>query len=175
MSVDGTTDDGGYGEEPAVPTEEVPRPTGEVFVSPVPHSALVGLMAEPVARSVPIRRSTVLMLVAFVGFGILTLLYPPAPKAVTTITTTNPSGIIPGLVPATTTTTTHPPTATTTPASTTTTAPSTTTTTTGARPSTTTSTSRPTASTTSTTGPSPSTTTTAVRSTTTSPPSTAAP
>ena len=43
---------------------------------PVPHSRLVGLMAVPISRSVPIRRSTVLMLVAFLGFGTLLLPLP---------------------------------------------------------------------------------------------------
>ena len=85
--------------------EDLPRPTDEAYLAPAPQSALVGLMAEPVSRSVPIRRSTVLMVVAFLGFGALTLVYPPAPKAVTTITTTNPNGLIPGILPATTTTT----------------------------------------------------------------------
>ncbi len=85
----------------------MPRPTGEAVLVQPPHSALVGLMAEPLSRSVPVRRSTVLMLVAFLGFGTLTLLYPPAPKPITTITTNNPNGIIPGIL-GTTTTTTHP-------------------------------------------------------------------
>jgi len=104
MTSDESVDDPGPSSDEV---EEPARPTGEVFLAPVPHSALIGLMAEPVSRSIRVRRSTVLMLVAFCGFGTLTLLYPPAARAVTTITTTNPNGIIPGLLPATTTTT-HP-------------------------------------------------------------------
>ena len=104
MSSDGFAEDAD-GAEGA--TEEVPRPTGEVVLAEAPHSALVGLMAEPVSRSIPVRRSTVLMLVAFLGFGTLQVLYPPAAKTVTTITTNNPNGFLPGVLP-TTTTTTHP-------------------------------------------------------------------
>jgi hypothetical protein len=79
---------------------------------PVPHSRLVGLMAEPVSGSVPFRRSTVLMLVAFLGFGTLSYLYPPNGSS------TSPSGSgggVPGyFVPSSTTSTTHPATTTTT-------------------------------------------------------------
>ncbi|HEX7458988.1 MAG TPA: hypothetical protein VF279_00050, partial [Acidimicrobiales bacterium] len=99
---------------------------------PVPHSRLVGLMAVPISRSVPIRRSTVLMLVAFLGFGTLCYLYPPN-STTTSGTPTTGSGGIPGVfVPSsttTTTTTTHPSATTTTPpGGSTTTSPSTTTT-----------------------------------------------
>ena len=104
MSSDESVEDAG---PTADEVEEVPRPTGEAVLVEPPHSALVGLMAEPLSRSVPVRRSTVLMLIAFLGFGTLTLLYPPAPKPITTITTNNPDGIIPGIL-GTTTTTTHP-------------------------------------------------------------------
>ncbi len=133
--------------------EEVPNPTGEVILAKPPHSALVGLMAEPVSRSIPVRRSTVLMLVGFIGFGTLMYLYPPATKTVTTITTNSPDGIIPGLIPATTTTT-HPPTPTTE-----TTVPSTPTTST-TRPFTTSTTSTVGSSASTTTAPSTTTTTT---------------
>jgi hypothetical protein len=105
----GPTSAGEAGPDETHAEEEVPRPTGEVILAPAPHSALVGLMAEPLSRSIRIRRSTVLMLVAFLGFGTLMYLYPPAAKSVTTsITTNSPNGIIPGLLPATTTTTTQP-------------------------------------------------------------------
>lgn len=77
--------------------------------TPIPHSRLVGFMAEPLARTVPFRRSTVLMLVAFLGFGALTWIYPPAgaaPSGGTSVT----SGGVPGIfVPTPTTTTTRPP------------------------------------------------------------------
>ena len=143
----GATSDGRAPDPPADPagdrTDGSP-PTGEVTLARAPRSALVGMMAEPLARSIPVRRSTVLMVVAFLGFGTLTTLYPPAAKTVTTITTTNPNGILPGLLPGSTTTTTTVPPATTT----TTTAPSAPTTTTTAPSATT------------TTGPSPTTTTT---------------
>jgi hypothetical protein len=45
------------------------------------HSALVGFMSVPVHKRLPIRRSTLLMVVAFVGFGTLWYLYPPASSA----------------------------------------------------------------------------------------------
>ena len=144
-----------------------PRPTGEVAEEKVPHSALAGLMAEPVSRSVPVRRSTVLILVAFLGFGTLMYLYPPTTKTFTTYTTNNPSGLPTGLVPApTSTTTTVPPSTTTTtaPSASTTTSSSTTSTTPGV--STTTTTSRPAASTSTTVGST--TTTTRVGTATTS-------
>jgi len=93
-------DDWEASDEPT--TDATPR-----VEEPVPHSRLVGLMAVPISRSVPIRRSTALMLVAFLGFGTLCYLYPPNPSA------TSGSGIpasgtggIPGVfVPSPTTTT----------------------------------------------------------------------
>ncbi len=179
MSGDGPSGDGtdqGDADAADDAAEDLPRPTDEAYLAPAPQSALIGLMAEPVSRSVPIRRSTVLMVVAFLGFGALTLVYPPAPKAVTTITTTNPNGLIPGILPATTTTTTHPAATTTTttepaPSTTTTSHPGTTTTTVG-HPSTTTTSTRPSGSTTTT---HPSTTTTVPARTSTTTPVTAAP
>lgn len=178
MSGDGPSGDGtdqGDADAADDAAEDLPRPTDEAYLAPAPQSALIGLMAEPVSRSVPIRRSTVLMVVAFLGFGALTLVYPPAPKAVTTITTTNPNGLIPGILPATTTTT-HPAATTTTttepaPSTTTTSHPGTTTTTVG-HPSTTTTSTRPSGSTTTT---HPSTTTTVPARTSTTTPVTAAP
>ena len=140
-----------------------PRPTGEVAEAKVPHSALAGLMAEPVSRSVPVRRSTVLMVVAFLGFGTLMYLYPPTTKTFTTYTTNNPNGLPTGLVPApASTTTTVPPSTTTT----TTTAPSASTTTTTSAVATTTTTTTPAASTSTTVGST--TTTTRVGTATTS-------
>jgi hypothetical protein len=162
MSGDSSGEDGdGYpGDDTGTP-DGVP-PSGEVHLTPVPHSSLVGLMAEPISRTVPVRRSTVLMLVFFLGFGTLTYLYPPAGPATTTVTTTTPGGRIPDLIPAPTTTSTHP-------VTTTTVAP---TASTGPEGSTTTSTRGPGA--TSTTRPSGSTTTVPVPSTTTSTPGGAA-
>ncbi len=160
-----TAGDGSHG-DPDDGTDD-PRPTGEVAEAKVPHSALAGLMAEPVSRSVPVRRSTVLMLVAFLGFGTLMYLYPPTTKTFTTYTTNNPNGLPTGLVPApASTTTTAPPSTTTTtaPSASTTTSSSTTSTTSGV--STTTTTSQPSASTSTTVGST--TTTTRVGTATTS-------
>lgn len=134
---------------------------------PVPHSRLVGFMAEPLARQVPFRRSTVLMLVAFLGFGTLCYLYPPTSTTTSTGTSTG-SGGIPGVfVPSATTSTTAPPTTTSTrpvgPGTTTTT-----TTTATTRPTTTTTTtSRPVSSTTTSTTLSGQTTTTTLPAATT--------
>jgi hypothetical protein len=125
---------------------------------PVPHSRLVGLMAVPISRSVPIRRSTALMLVAFLGFGTLGYLYPPKTSTTSGTGTSGSTGngVIPGVfVPATSTTTTHPNAVTTTTrpaATTTTTSTSTSSTTTTTRPPTTTTSTRPVGSTTTTTG-----------------------
>jgi hypothetical protein len=125
---------------------------------PVPHSRVVGLMAVPISRSVPIRRSTALMLVAFLGFGTLGYLYPPKTSTTSGTGTSGSTGngVIPGVfVPATSTTTTHPNAVTTTTrpaATTTTTSTSTSSTTTTTRPPTTTTSTRPVGSTTTTTG-----------------------
>jgi len=134
---------------------------------PVPHSRLVGLMAVPISRSVPIRRSTVLMLIAFLGFGTLCYLYPPN-NSTTSGTSTNGTGGIPGVfVPSATTTTTHPSATTTTthvggPTTTSTSSTST------SRPTTTTTTTTPQVGSTTTTAPHGATTTTAPGATTTS-------
>jgi len=91
----------------------------------VAHSPLVGFMSVPVHRRLPIRRSTLLMAVAFVGFGTL-LYFNPADStpAATGQVLHTPSGdfLIPGAIKLPTTTTT----------TTTTTSPTTTTTTTAA-------------------------------------------
>ena len=82
-------------------------------VEPTPRSALVGFMAVPVHRLVPIRRSTLLLAAAFLGFGAWCYLYPPS-----SVVVVPPGGavVIPGVIPPTTTTTTTtlPPTTTTT-------------------------------------------------------------
>ena len=67
-----------------MPKKRSPNPTGEVILAKPPHSALVGLMAEPVSRSIPVRRSTVLMLVGFIGFGTLTICTRRPPRRSTT-------------------------------------------------------------------------------------------
>ena len=81
-------------------------------VEPTPRSALVGFMAVPVHRLVPIRRSTLLLAAAFLGFGAWCYLYPPS-----SVVVVPPGGavVIPGVIPPTTTTTTTtlPPTTTT--------------------------------------------------------------
>lgn len=131
------------------------------------HSKLVGYMSVPVHRLLPIRRSTLLMIVAFIGFGILLHLYPPQSTTATnngtffkgadgqlyfdpsatkvsipTTTTTTTSTTAPDKVPPTTTATTTPHSSTTTypPQTTTTVAPTTTTTTTAGSSGTTTTT-----------------------------------
>ncbi|HEX7442642.1 MAG TPA: hypothetical protein VF320_02080, partial [Acidimicrobiales bacterium] len=78
MSDDASGLDGGPGEADDWEATDAPT-TGSTprIEEPVPHSRLVGLMAVPISGSVPIRRSTVLMLVAFLGFGALCFLYPP--------------------------------------------------------------------------------------------------
>ncbi len=98
------------------------------------HSALVGFMSVPVHPRFPIRRSTLLLVLAFLGFA--TLLYFNPPASTSTVVLHTPSGDyeIPGAtkLPAsaatTTTTTTRPPTPSTTTTTTTTTYPSATTT-----------------------------------------------
>jgi hypothetical protein len=117
------------------------------------HSALVGFMSVPVHPRLPIRRSTLLMVVAFVGFGTLWYLYPPASSAAASGGGRGSVCLAPGLcrgstnvtpAPTPTTTTTSPPaTTSTTTATTTTTAPSTSTTTTSSPSPTTTGTSQP--------------------------------
>jgi hypothetical protein len=130
-----------------------------------PHSALVGFMSVPVHRRFPIRRSTLLMAVAFLGFGTLCYLYPPGAGG-TVINTSNGTFFIPNgtsVSTTTTTTTTRPPATTTTtrppgPSTTTSTRPNSTSTTTTSSTTTTTTTSG--SSTTSTVKVQPTTTTT---------------
>lgn len=93
---------------------------GPVGDDEVRHSPLVGFMSVPVHRRVPIRRSTLLMAVAFVGLGVLLYFNPAQTTATVTVRGSDGSVYqIPGAVltsPATTTTTTTtvPPTTTTT-------------------------------------------------------------
>ncbi|HEY5096499.1 MAG TPA: hypothetical protein VII46_00560, partial [Acidimicrobiales bacterium] len=85
----------------------------------VQHSALVGFMSVPVHRRFPIRRSTLVLVVAFLGLG--TLLYFNPPQADATGKGAVVGGyFVPGAV-AVSTTTTPPPTTTTVPPTTTTT------------------------------------------------------
>ena len=150
-------DDGSTGTQPAPAVDDAP------------HSRLVGLMALPISPSVPVRRSTVLMVVAFLGFGTLMAFYPPAAKTVNNGNSTGYPGV-PIIATTTTTTTTPRPTTTTTttpPTSTTATRPTTTTTRPGGGTSTTTTTRGSTTTTTkagstTTTQPIAATTTTAV-------------
>lgn len=133
------------------------------------HSKLVGYMSVPVHRLLPIRRSTLLMIVAFIGFGILLHVYPPQSAPVVY---TAPNGEQYNLTPVpvtttTSTTTTQPtttsttgPTATTRPVTTTTSAGRATTTTSGQSPGS--STTVPASTTTTQVGSSGSTTTTQV-------------
>jgi hypothetical protein len=88
----------------------------------VRHSALVGFMSVPVSRRFPIRRSTLVLVVAFLGLGTLLYFNPPqsdatgkgavvggyfVPGAVAVSTTTAPPTTT--TVPPTTTTTTRAP------------------------------------------------------------------
>jgi hypothetical protein len=111
------------------------------------HSALVGFMSVPVHRRLPIRRSTLLMVVAFVGFGTLWYLYPPATSAAASGSggggrvclapglCRGSTNVTPAPTTTTTTTTTPPTTTSTTTATPTTRAPSTSSTTTTSSPS----------------------------------------
>ncbi len=135
------------------PTGPVPAVSGAD-----PRNQLVGLMSRPLASWAPVRRSTVLLVVAFLGFGALFLLYPPAASTSTPTSTTAPSPL-PGILPPASTTTTAPVPTTTRPVATTsTTAPVPTTTT-----SSTTTTTSSTTTTTSTLASGASTTTTTTR------------
>lgn len=167
---EGTSEDsGGWDATDAPTTGSTPRVEDRA-----PHSRLVGLMALPISPAVPIRRSTALMLIAFLGFGTLCYLFPPS-SSTTANTQSTVNGGIPGVfVPATTTTTTTTrptaptaPTATTQPPRPTSTTPTSSSTTT---PTATTTTTRPGGPTTTTTGPTGATTTTQAGATTTSSP-----
>ncbi len=112
----------------------------------VQRSPLVGFMSVPLHTRVPIRRSTLLMAVAFAGFATLMGFYPPASSV--KATDTSSGSVLPGVIPAPVTTTTT---------TTTSLPPTTSTTTTTVRSSTTTS--RPVSTTTTTVGTSVTTTT----------------
>ena len=88
---------------PGAPDDE--RPDAEDPGRGDRQSPLAGFMSVPVHPRFPLRRSTVLMAVAFAGFATLLYLYPPETTAVTHTT-------VPPVAP-TTTTTTAPPTTTT--------------------------------------------------------------
>jgi hypothetical protein len=83
------------------------------------HSKLVGYMSVPVYRLLPIRRSTLLLIILFLGFGTLCYLYPPASTATVITcrsdgTCTASTGTVSGVPITSTTTTTAPPSTTTT-------------------------------------------------------------
>ena len=72
------------------PTVRMSPPPGYSAPEPAPsppdtadekHSTLVGYMSVPVHRLLPIRRSTLLLGILFLGFGTLCYLYPPASTA----------------------------------------------------------------------------------------------
>ncbi|MGD0391178.1 MAG: hypothetical protein ABSC41_00895 [Acidimicrobiales bacterium] len=72
------------------------------------HSALVGYMSVPVHRLVPIRRSTLLLIVLFLGFGTLCYLYPPNSGGITCTdsgTCSDAGGNVVGTLTTTTSTT----------------------------------------------------------------------
>jgi hypothetical protein len=97
---DGEADGGGGGEG---------RDSPEGAEAPVEkHSALVGWMSVPVHQRLPIRRSTLLMIILFLGFGTLCYLYPPNSAAITcnpSRTCFDSAGNEVGTLPATSTTT----------------------------------------------------------------------
>jgi hypothetical protein len=103
---DGPADEGSEGVAAGIAATGVPPPA----LPADEQSALVGLMSAPVSRSIGIRRSTMLLVVGFLGFGTLLLEYPPAPGPVVTVVPVS----TPGTVTATTSTTLPPPTTTTT-------------------------------------------------------------
>jgi hypothetical protein len=88
----------------------------------VQHSALVGFMSVPVGRRFPLRRSTLVLVVAFLGLGTVLYFNPPQSDTVGKGAVVN-GYYVPGAVPVstTTTTTTSPPPATTVPPTSTTT------------------------------------------------------
>jgi hypothetical protein len=151
--------------QPATRGFSAPEPKVDGEEDPVQkHSALVGYMSVPVHRLLPIRRSTLLLIVLFLGFGTLCYLYPPNTGAITcTNGSCSVNGSVVGTLPPTTTTTS--------------TAPTTTTTTTTVRPATSTTSGTHVGGSTTTTSvqPSPTTTTSpGVASTTTTGPGTSA-
>ena len=83
----------------------------------VRHSALVGFMSVPMSRRFPLRRSTFVMAVVFIGLATLLYFYPPQSTS-TGVVFHTPQGdvFVPNATPVstTTTTTTVPPTTTTT-------------------------------------------------------------
>jgi len=123
------------GDTGALPDDEDPQPFGArapwARKDPraddrVKHSPLVGYMSVPVHRRFPIRRSTLVMAIAFLGLGAV-LYFNPAQSD--TKGAVVGGYYIPGAVPVSTTTTSPTSTSTTTTSTTTTTHPSTTTTT----------------------------------------------
>lgn len=107
-------------------TGDTDRPPAASPSGELRHSALVGFMSVPVHRLLPLRRSTLLMAVAFVGFGSLLYVYPPQPATSgpgAVVHTSSGDYFVPNATPVstTTTTTTVPPATTTTTSSTTTT------------------------------------------------------
>ena len=58
-----------------------PAPSAPADASEVKHSALVGFMSVPVHPRLPIRRSTLLMVLAFIGLGTLLYFNPPQSTA----------------------------------------------------------------------------------------------
>ncbi len=73
-----------------------------------------GFLSAPVHRRVPLRRSTVLMVAAFVGCVVLSALYPPSTAILPGTTGSTGINVIPVTTTTTTSTTTVPPTTTTT-------------------------------------------------------------
>jgi hypothetical protein len=114
---------------PSVPPDPPEHPSAPTD-APEQYSALVGFMSVPVHPRLPIRRSTLLMVLAFIGLGTLLYFNPPQSTATGAVVhTPNGDYFVPGATPVdASTTTTVPPTTTTT---TTTARPVATTTTTG--------------------------------------------
>ncbi len=113
---DGTAAESG---SPAPPRARAPWERKDPNGDEVKHSALVGFMSVPMGRRFPIRRSTFVMAVAFIGLA--TLLYFNPPEAATNtgsgfvLHTSQGDVFVPNATAvSTTTTTTTPPAATTT-------------------------------------------------------------
>jgi hypothetical protein len=91
---------------PGDDTDEVPETSFPVrATAEVMHSPLVGFFSAPLHRRIPVRRSTVVLLVGFLGFGSLLYLHPPRTSTTpsTPPTTDNPISVITGTPGSTTT------------------------------------------------------------------------
>ena len=114
---DAGPDDEGSEETLSTPRARAPWERKDPADDAVRHSALVGFMSVPMSRRFPVRRSTFLMAVAFIGLATLLYFYPPQSTS-TGVVLHTPQGdvFVPNATPVntTSTTTTAPPATTTT-------------------------------------------------------------